>query len=156
MQKINKIEDYFHKGFVLEYPSLVLPWKAPLNDLASASGGIWNSDRYYWRATKFLGGLEYPLMSKAGITKEAPFKEITALVGIDPNTGLWSDSRSLRGFEYVSQHLFNLIGAPSNQSSSESTSEPYVSWESQSIHIYLGIIEMHCYRCNLTIAYLEE
>lgn len=156
MQKINNIEDYFNQGFVFEDPSLILRWKAPLNDLASVSGGLWNSDRYYWPTSKFLGGLEFPMMSEAGIIKEEPFKEITALVGIDPKTGLWSDVLSLRGFEYVSQHLFSLIGTPSNRCSSESTNEPYVSWESQSIHIYLGIIEMHCYRCNLTIAYHGE
>lgn len=152
MKKISDIEEYFSSGFILERPSSNLLWNAPLSDVAAKSGGQWRSDRYYWPPSVFLEGLEFILASEAGVGMDAPFKQINALVGLDYQTGLWSDDLSLCGFDSAARHLSILLGAPSGQSSSTELDGRYVSWEKGRISINLMIVEMHCIRCYLTIS----
>lgn len=151
----SNIFDQLQNGFRLEKPDLALPWNTPLNHLASISGGEWYNDRYFWPSAIFLGGLEFTLMSDAGILIDAPFTEITALVGLDTKTGLWSDELSINGFNQVGQHLSTLLGIPDRQFIGEPIDDRYMFWERGKINIYLSIIEMHCYRCNLSIYYSE-
>jgi hypothetical protein len=154
MKKISDIEEYFLSGFKLERPSSNLLWNAPLSDVAARSGGQWRSDRYYWPPSVFLEGLEFILVSERGIGMDAPFKEITALVGLDYQTGLWSDDLSLRGFDSVAQHLSILLGAPNRQSTYTELDGRFVSWEKGRLRIILMVVEMHCFRCYLTISWI--
>jgi hypothetical protein len=144
MKKISDIEEYFLSGFILERPSLNLLWNAPLSDVAARSGGQWRSDRYSWPPSVFLEGLEFILQSEAAIGMDAPFKN---------QTGLWSDDLSIRGFDSVARHLSILLGPPNRQSSSTELDGQFMSWEKGRICINLMIVEMHCFRCFLTISW---
>ena len=154
MKKISNIEEYFLSGFRLERPSSILLWNTPLSDVAARSGGQWRSDRYYWPPSVFLEGLEFILQSEPGIGMDAPFRRITALVGLDYQTGLWSDELSLRGFDSVAQHLSILLGAPNRQSSSTELDGRYLSWETGRICISLVIDQIHCFRSYLTTSWV--
>ena len=127
MRTIEDTDKYFEAGFPLEVPPIVLPWGKPLTEIAQATNPRWSGDRYFWARSTFLFGLEYALMSEVGISPEAPFTQITALIGLDLNSGLWSDQLSVHGFKEVGDHLINLLGNPTGQSSSSSGDGDYLS-----------------------------
>jgi len=144
----------FETGFPLEKPAVLLPWGKPINEVAHMSGGIWHSDRFYWRSASYLHGLNYPLASPNGMPRSSPFREISAYIGLTPE-GLWSDKASLHGFDSVSEHLTHLIGKPTELTLQNKLGEKDMSWRIGKVYFYLSVIEQFALKCHLTVG-IEE
>ncbi len=145
------MKNIFKTGFPLEEPNIVLKWNEPLNEIAQKSGGVWFKDRFIWKKKKYLNGLNYLLYSENGITKNTPFKSITACIGINSN-GLWDEDLSVIEFKKTEKHLIKLFGKPKIIEKINVNGERSITWDFNNINIYLSLIEQHILKGYLTIS----